>query len=35
MTLAATELEAERSDLIAMLDKNRYFLRHTTRDLTD
>ena len=35
MALAATELDAERSDLIAMLGKQRYFLRYTTRDLTD
>ncbi len=35
MALAATELDAERSDLLAMLGKHRYFLRHTTRDLTD
>src|SRR4051794_16079351 len=25
----------ERADLLAMLAKNRFFLRHTTRDLTD
>jgi uncharacterized damage-inducible protein DinB len=25
----------ERADLLAMLAKHRYFLRHTTRDLTD
>src|ERR1700676_5445792 len=35
MALAAQELEAERSDLLAMLGKHRYFLRYTTRDLTD
>jgi Protein of unknown function (DUF664) len=35
MALAAQELEAERSDLLAMLGKNRHFLRYTTRDLTD
>src|ERR1700722_14803047 len=35
MVLAATELEAERSDLLAMLDGQRKFLRYTTRDLTD
>jgi uncharacterized damage-inducible protein DinB len=35
MALAATELDAERSDLLAMLDKHRQFLRYTTRDLTD
>jgi len=35
MVLAAQELEAERSDLLAMLGKHRHFLRYTTRDLTD
>jgi len=35
MALAATELEAERSDLLAVLAQHRQFLRHTTRDLTD
>ena len=35
MALAATELEAERSDLLAMLAQHRQFLRHTARDLTD
>lgn len=35
MTLAATEQDAERSDLLAMLGKHRFFLRHTLRDLTD
>jgi uncharacterized damage-inducible protein DinB len=35
MALAAQELEAERSDLLAMLGKHRHFLRYTTRDLTD
>ena len=35
MALAATELDAERSDLLAMLAKHRQFLRYTTRDLTD
>ena len=35
MTPAATELDAERSDLLALLGKHRYFLRHTVRDLTD
>jgi hypothetical protein len=35
MALAATELDAERSDLLAMLAQHRRFLRHTTRDLTD
>ena len=35
MALAATELDAERSDLLAVLAQHRQFLRHTTRDLTD
>ena len=35
MALAATELDAERSDLLAILAKHRQFLRYTTRDLTD
>jgi uncharacterized damage-inducible protein DinB len=35
MSLAATELDAERSDLLAMLATHRQFLRYTTRDLTD
>ncbi len=35
MALAATELDAERSDLLAMLAQHRQFLRHTTRGLTD
>jgi uncharacterized damage-inducible protein DinB len=35
MALTAQELDAERTDLLAMLGKHRYFLRHTTRDLTD
>jgi uncharacterized damage-inducible protein DinB len=35
MALATTELEAERSDLLAVLAQHRQFLRHTTRDLTD
>lgn len=35
MALTATELDAERSDLLAMLGKHRYFLRHTCHDLTD
>jgi uncharacterized damage-inducible protein DinB len=35
MALAAQDLEAERSDLLAMLGKHRHFLRYTTRDLTD
>jgi uncharacterized damage-inducible protein DinB len=35
MAQAATELDAERSDLLAMLAQHRQFLRYTTRDLTD
>jgi uncharacterized damage-inducible protein DinB len=35
MALAATELDAERSDLLAVLAQHRQFLRYTTRDLTD
>jgi uncharacterized damage-inducible protein DinB len=35
MALAATQLDAERSDLLAVLGKHRHFLRYTTRDLTD
>ncbi len=35
MALAATEIDAERSDLLAMLGKQRHFLRYTTRGLTD
>jgi uncharacterized damage-inducible protein DinB len=35
MALAGTELDAERSDLLAMLAQHRQFLRYTTRDLTD
>src|SRR5271170_7742773 len=35
MALTATELDAERSDLLAMLAQHRQFLRYTTRDLTD
>jgi uncharacterized damage-inducible protein DinB len=35
MALAATELDAERSDLLAILATHRQFLRYTTRDLTD
>src|ERR1700685_4326980 len=35
MALAATELDAERCDLRAMLAQHRRFLRYTTRDLTD
>jgi uncharacterized damage-inducible protein DinB len=31
----ATELDAERSDLLATLAQPRQFLRYTTRDLTD
>ena len=35
MALAATETDAERSDLLAMLAKHRHFLRYTTQGLTD
>jgi uncharacterized damage-inducible protein DinB len=35
MALAATELDAERSDLLAILAQHRQFLRYTTRGLTD
>ena len=35
MALATTELDAERSDLLAILAEHRQFLRYTTRDLTD
>ncbi|HEX4094832.1 MAG TPA: DinB family protein [Trebonia sp.] len=35
MALAATELDAERTDLLALLAQQRQFLRYTTRDLTD
>ena len=35
MALAATELDAERSDLLAVLAQHRQFLRYTTRDLTE
>jgi uncharacterized damage-inducible protein DinB len=35
MALAATELDAERSDLLAVLAQHRQFLRYTARDLTD
>jgi uncharacterized damage-inducible protein DinB len=35
MGLAATELDAERSDVLAILAQHRQFLRYTTRDLTD
>ena len=35
MALAATEIDAERSDLLEMLGKQRNFLRHTTQGLTD
>jgi uncharacterized damage-inducible protein DinB len=35
MGLAATEIDAERSDLLQMLGKQRNFLRYTTQGLTD
>jgi uncharacterized damage-inducible protein DinB len=35
MTMTAETIDAERADLLAVLDKHRYFLRFTTRDLTD
>jgi uncharacterized damage-inducible protein DinB len=35
MTAAATEIDAERSDLLAMLGQHRHFLRYTTQGLTD
>ena len=35
MALAATEVDAERSDLLAMLAQQRQFLRYTSSDLTD
>ena len=35
MALAATELDAERDDLLAILAQHRQFLRYTTRELTD
>jgi uncharacterized damage-inducible protein DinB len=35
MAVAATELDAERGDLLAILAQHRQFLRHTTRELTD
>jgi len=35
MAVAATGLDAERGDLLAMLAQHRQFLRYTTRDLTD
>ena len=35
MALAATELDAERGDLLAILAQHRQFLRYTTRELTD
>jgi uncharacterized damage-inducible protein DinB len=35
MALAVTEIEAERGDLLAMLGKQRHFLRYTTQGLTD
>jgi uncharacterized damage-inducible protein DinB len=35
MALAATEIDAERSDLLEMLGKQRHFLRYTAQGLTD
>ena len=35
MPRAATEIDAERGDLLAMLGKQRHFLRYTTQGLTD
>jgi len=35
MGLAVTEIDAERSDLLEMLAKQRNFLRYTTQGLTD
>ncbi len=35
MALAVTEIDAERSDLLELLGKQRHFLRYTTRGLTD
>jgi len=35
MALAVTEIDAERADLLAMLGKQRHFLRYTTQGLTD
>src|ERR1700735_5425900 len=35
MALAATDLDAERDDLLAILAQHRQFLRYTTRELTD
>src|SRR4051794_33223099 len=35
MTTEAPATTGERADLLAMLTKNRHFLRFTTRDLTD
>jgi uncharacterized damage-inducible protein DinB len=35
MALAATEIDAERSDLLEMLATQRNFLRYTTQGLTD
>jgi uncharacterized damage-inducible protein DinB len=35
MTTAETTVTGERADLVAALGKQRYFLRHTVRDLTD
>ena len=35
MAAAATGIDAERSDLLAMLGQHRHFLRYTTQGLTD
>ena len=35
MATTATAVDAERADLLAMLAKQRHFLRFTPRDLTD
>jgi hypothetical protein len=35
MALAATDIDAERSDLLAILAQHRQFLRYTTRELTE
>ena len=35
MATTAATVDAERADLLAMLDKQRHFLRFTTRELTD
>ncbi len=35
MALAVTEIDAERSDLLEVLGKQRHFLRYTTRGLAD